>query len=136
MVMDFYTYKILHSETIMYYQILENDLKLIYSKMIGGDFDENLDKILDYGLGQIIEALQNADSEFLFSDSDYDSLKEIKDNRNYWAHENFLMFMYKGYNFQNTDEYKESCSELKKDHDEIEEDYKIVEQIKINYLKD
>lgn len=34
--MSFDTFKIIHSETIMYYQIIEHDLKLIYAYMRRG----------------------------------------------------------------------------------------------------
>lgn len=133
--MDFDTYKILHSETIMYYQFLENDLKLIYSKMLGGDFDENYDTILDAGLGKIINALKQVDTDYLISDDDYNFLSQIKNNRNYWAHNNFLDFIYFK-DWGNSKEYQNSCRKLQKDHDRVEVVYKNVEQIRLNYFKD
>ena len=39
--MDFDTYKILHSETLMYYQLIEHDLKYIYAYMRRGDINDN-----------------------------------------------------------------------------------------------
>ena len=43
--MDFNQFKILHSETIMYYQVVEHDLKLIYASIHKGDVQDNLDDV-------------------------------------------------------------------------------------------
>lgn len=49
--MNFDEFKILHSETIMYYQVVEHDLKLIYAYMHEGDVNDNLDRVENMTLG-------------------------------------------------------------------------------------
>ena len=95
--MTFDEFKILHSETVMYYQIIEHDLKYIYSYMLKGDIDEHFDKIGTRTLGQMVKMLKdldNSDGDPLISASDYNFLSQITDNRNLWCHSNFTDFIY------------------------------------------
>ena len=57
---NFDKYKYILGETIILYQFMENDLKLIYAGMLKGDFYKNIDKVRSTykGLGQIILALE------------------------------------------------------------------------------
>lgn len=61
--MNFDEFKILHSETIMYYQVVEHDLKLIYAYMHEGDVNDNLDRVKNRTLGQMIDLLKTLDNE-------------------------------------------------------------------------
>lgn len=133
--MDFEQYKKLHSETIMYYQIIEHDIKYIYSFMLAGDIDEHFDKIENRTLGQMIKMLKdldNSDGKPLISASDYNFLSQICENRNLWAHSCYTEFIYKQ-NFTSTREYQRQCEKLQKDHDRVSKACDILEEIRIDY---
>lgn len=133
--MDFDTYKILHSETLMYYQKIEHNLKCIYAYMREGKVDDNFEKIENVTLGQVIKKLQdldNSDGNPLISAGDYNFLSQIKDNRNLWAHHNFIEFIYEK-DFSNSKKYKKQCERLQRDHDRVSRACSILEEIKEKY---
>ena len=59
--MNFQDFKILHSETIGSFQLIENDLKWIYSLMHKGDVGENYDSLDKRNLGFVIKELKELD---------------------------------------------------------------------------
>ena len=131
--MDFQQFKILHSETIMYYQVVEHDLKLIYAYMRKGDVYDNLDSVETKTLGQMIDMLKDLDNEDgkpNISSGDYNYLKQLSKNRNHWAHKVFTEFMYEE-NFLYSSEYEKQCQKLQKDHDRLSVVYKNVEKVRI-----
>lgn len=133
--MDFNTYKIFHSETLMYYQLIEHDLKYIFAYMRKGNINDNFEKIENMTLGQMIKKLQdldNSDGDPLISADDYNFLSQIKDNRNLWAHSNFTEFIYKE-NFIHSKEYQKQCDKLQRDHDRVSRACDILENIRIEY---
>ena len=60
---DFDKYKYLLGETIIHYQFMENDLKLIYAGLLPGNFYKNIEMVRSNfkGLGQIVIALEELD---------------------------------------------------------------------------
>ena len=131
--MDFQQFKILHSETIMYYQVVEHDLKLIYAYMRKGDVGDNLDMVETKTLGQMIDMLKildNEDGKPNISSGDYNYLKQLSKNRNHWAHKVFTEFMYED-NFMYSNEYERQCQKLQKDHDRLSVVFRNVEKVRI-----
>ncbi|MDL2292527.1 hypothetical protein LJC17_02945 [Acholeplasma sp. OttesenSCG-928-E16] len=131
--LEFYEYKELHSEVIMYCQIIENDIKWIYSFMHKGDEYELRDTLAKKNLGQMItmlKKLDQSDGNPMISASDYNFLNQMREKRNYWCHENYIEFMYV-VGFFESNEYDKSCRKLIKDHDKLESVYKNVEQVKL-----
>ena len=131
--MDFQQFKILHSETIMYYQVVEHDLKLIYAYMRKGDVGDNLDMVETKTLGQMIDMLKildNEDGKPSISSGDYNYLKQLSKNRNHWAHKVFTEFMYED-NFMYSNEYERQCQKLQKDHDRLSVVFRNVEKVRI-----
>ena len=132
--MDFDDYKLIYSEVMMYYQIIEKDLKLIYSYIHIGDPVENYDRIKNKTLGQMIidlKKLDNEDGKPDISLSDYNFLHQISKNRNMWAHSNFIDFMYEENPFESI-AYLKQCKRLQKDHDRLQSVYKNLETLRIN----
>ena len=133
--MTFNDFKVLHSETVMYYQIIEHDLKYIYSYMLKGDIDEHFNKIENRTLGQMVKMLKEldqSDGKPLISSSDYNFLSQITDNRNLWCHSNFTEFIYiKDWIYSK--EYQKQCEKLQKDHDRVSKACDILEEIRIDY---
>lgn len=78
-------------------QCIEHDVKIMYAGMLCGDFNTNLDKVIDLPLGPVLKKLENLDysdnSPYLSRD-DYSLLNEIKDIRNYWVHKGYIDFLY------------------------------------------
>ena len=106
--MNFDAFKTLHSQTIMYCQIIERDIKLIYAYMHTGDLDENFRFISKRTLGQaviLLKKLDNEDSKPNISASDYNFLMQMTEKRNYWRHSNYTDFMYIQ-DFIYSDEYR------------------------------
>ena len=134
-IMDFDVFKIKYAETMLYYQRIEHDIKMIYSCMHEGDMDENFEEIEKMTLGQMIielKELDNFDNEPLISAEDYAILERICGNRNRWAHETFVNFMYEDDCF-NSKEYRIECAKLAKDRDIVKIASDILEKIRIDY---
>ena len=60
--MNYETFTYLHSETIKYCQIIEGDLKWIYSFMHVGDIYETRDSLDSLTFGQIVRKLKQLDN--------------------------------------------------------------------------
>ncbi len=84
-------------ETIMYCQRIEHDIKIIYAAMLSGDMQENLNLVSRETLGSVLvalKALDNSDNDPVFTENDYRLLKEIKNIRNFIAHQCYVDFLY------------------------------------------
>ncbi len=131
--MTFENFKILHSETIGYFQLIENDLKLIYSLMHTGNFYDNYNSLNNSNLGiilKLLKELDNSDGKPLISNSDYHFLNQMREKRNYWCHQAYIDFVYND-NFENSVKYKKVCDKLQKDHDQINLVYQNVHKLKL-----
>lgn len=136
--MNFDVFKIKYAETMLYYQRLEHDIKMIYSCMHVGDMNENLDEIEKMTLGQMIielKELDNSDDEPLITAEDYALLERICGNRNHWAHNTFANFIYEDNCFK-SNEYRIECAKLAKDHDMVKIASDVLENIRIEYCND
>lgn len=132
--MDFNKFQMLHSETIGYCQLLENDLKWIYSFITGGDIIETRDAVSKFAMGKIINVLKKIDKNSpkrLFSNKDYKYLRQLKSRRDYWCHQCYIDFLYED-NYLYSSQYKKCCSDLEEDNKWFYKVYKIVEKIKVD----
>ena len=125
MIDTFDKYKYLLGETIMLYQLMENDLKLMFVGMCSGDFETNLEKVkATYkGLGQIVQALEqldNSDSTPYFDEETYRLLNRLARQRNYYCHQCCVDFCYNPY-FRDTEEFKEALAKLEKTNEIIKD---------------
>ncbi len=90
-------FNILVGETLMYCQRIEHDVKIIYAAMLSGDMNENLNLVKRETLGSVLvalKALDNSDNAPIFTNNDYYLLKQIKDIRNFIAHQCYVDFLY------------------------------------------
>ncbi len=95
--MDYDTFKLIHSELIMSVQYIEQDLKLIYSILKGGEFHDNYSNVENVPLGKILKSLHEMDQELgysKFKEKDYELLDKIREMRNYWCHQCYIDFHY------------------------------------------
>ena len=115
-------FKVLHSETIMFCQIIEGDLKWIYDFMHKGDPAETRSKIANYTLVQIVNKLKeldNSDTKPCISASDYNFLSQMTEKRNYWYHQCYRDFLYED-SWLFSKDYEKVCNKLQKDHDRLD----------------
>ena len=115
---DFEEYKFLLGETIILYQFMENDLKLMYAGLLGGSFYKNIDMVRSTykGLGQIVIALEELDSKDsspYFTKETYLLLSKLARQRNYYCHQCCMDFCYNPY-FRESPEFKDSLNSLKR----------------------
>lgn len=132
--MDFDTFKIKYAETMLNYQRIENDIKCIYAYMRVGNVNKHFEEIENKTLGRMIRELRkldNSDGNPLISLGDYNFLEQICDNRNHWAHNVFINFIYE--EDLDTKAYKKECNKLNKDHDRVKTASDILEKIRIKY---
>lgn len=131
--MNFDDFKNYYALTMMYYQRIEHDIKLIYAYMRKGNTNDNLDSIENKTLGtmiRILEKLDYSDNKPFISKSDYQFLKNICDRRNYWAHQAFIDFLYQDSPLS-SNEYRKVCISLENDYKEVERASDILEEIRV-----
>ena len=130
---DFHFYL---GRTIMYCQTIEHDVKLIYAGMKLGDMDKNLNMIEDnkMTLGMVIKNLKeldHSDDNHLFTDADFELLKDITNIRNHLTHKVYCEFVYSS----DSKDFIEQARQLEKDHDHLEKLSKAIESVRIKALR-
>lgn len=130
-------FKITLGDTIMLYQVVENDIRIIRAQMRKGDPETNLeeDKAKYKGLGQIVYALEELDKNNhpqFFGDDVYRNLKRIAHFRNFYCHECAISFAYES-EFPNS-KFNDAFSRLKRDHTELYNLFQGLEAVKRKVL--
>ena len=120
---NFDRYKYLLGETIMLYQFMENDLKLIYAGMLDGVFYKNIEIVRSNfkGLGQVVQALEeldNSDSNPYFTKETYILLNKLARQRNYYCHQCCVDFCYNPY-FLQSPEFIDGLEKLERTNEII-----------------
>ena len=135
---NFDKYKYILGETIVLYQFLENDLKIIFAGILKGNFYKNIEYVRsEYkGLGQVIKALEeldNSDSSPYFSKETYIVLNKLARQRNYYCHQCCVDFAYNP-DFKNSIEFRESLEKLIDTNNSIKYVQPQIEEHKTNVL--
>ena len=130
-------FKNYYATTMMNYQCIEHDIKLIYAFMCEGDIDDNFDDVEKNTLGSmitILEKLDYSDNKPFISRDDYKFLKRICDKRNYYAHQVFMDFIYiKDYYYSK--EYRDICNSIIKDCEEVKRASNILQDMRIEFCE-
>lgn len=124
-------------QTIMYYQVIEYDVKRIYAAMLKGDYYDNLDKIEKWSLGQTVQKLKDldfSDKNPYLSANDYNFLMQMTDKRNHWCHETHQKFLYNN-QFLKSKEYHDECYKLQRDIEKLSLVSDEVENVRIRVQK-
>lgn len=120
-------------ETIMFCQLIENDLKIIFASMLKGKFEENLVKIKKDTFGKILQRLEELDyidNNPMISKSDYKFLKQMSKKRNHWCHNSYLCFSYiENYLFSN--KFENEFKKLEMENQQFKSVQKTLEQIRL-----
>lgn len=135
---NFDKYKYILGETIVLYQFLENDLKIIFAGILKGNFYKNIEYVRsEYkGLGQVVKALEeldNSDSSPYFSKETYILLNKLARQRNYYCHQCCVDFAYNP-DFKNSIEFRESLEKLIDTNNSIKYVQPQIEEHKTNVL--
>ncbi len=78
-------------------QIIEHDIKMIYSRVHSSNWRKMFELIEKNTLGEVVRFLEDADSNLdrpFFNKEDYRLLKSITKTRNYWAHNGYIDCVY------------------------------------------
>ncbi len=127
-------------QIIMYCQIIEHDVKMIYSAMCKGDMENTLDMIErnKWTLGHSVKELKKldfSDSNSYISASDYNFLSQMAHKRDYWCHKTYLQFVY-NQSFLDSVEYEKECRKLQRDNEKLSAVYKALEKVRLNAMQD
>ena len=121
--MNFESFCTLLGNTIAYFQLVENDIKLIYASMLGGNVNETMERIDSekWTLGKAVMELRDLDycnTRPYLSPQDYNFLRQITEKRNHWCHETVLTFIDIP-NFLHSKEYQNEYLSLKQDNENL-----------------
>ncbi len=95
--MNYDTFKMIHSELIMSVQYIEQDLRIIYSTIKPGEYEDNYAIVDSAPLGKLLKEMHELDEELGYKklkETDYELLNQIREIRNYWCHQCYLDFHY------------------------------------------
>jgi len=123
----------LHGELIKFYQIIENDIKWIYSFMLEGNPNKTRMNVSNYTLGQILNELKrldNSDDNPCISPADYKFLNKMTDKRNYWCHQCYIDFVYEDNCFKSK-EFNTVYDKLIKDYSQASQVVQNVQELKL-----
>ena len=89
-------YRILHSKIIEQYQFIEFHLEGLFALMQGqgNNFEELARRVENDAMGELIRKVRFLVKEYKYQNiitkQDFNDLDKIRDDRNYYCHENFL----------------------------------------------
>ena len=91
--MDNKEFRIYHSKLIEQYQFIEWHLEGIFGLLENGDFEELTHRVENDTMGELIRKVRFLikENKITYLDKqDFAILDEIRDDRNFWCHSNFL----------------------------------------------
>ncbi len=124
-------------KTLLECQRIEHDIKLIYAAMLKGDFEDNLRLVAGSPLGNVLvdlETLDYSDGRSCLSRNDYKLLREIKNIRNWLAHQSYMEFLYLG-DRDRARAYQRSFRKLENFHTRMTSLGNIVEDVRVDIMK-
>lgn len=136
--MDYDTFKMIHSELIMSVQYIEQDLRIIYSTVKPGNYQENFEIVEKVPLGKILRELQDVDDELEESQikaEDYELLDQIREIRNYWCHQCYLDFHYEEDPIEHESKFQVVANRLHYDELRVYNLYERIEKLRKNVVK-
>lgn len=130
MLTSFEEYQLLLGKLISAFQLIEHDLKCI-AQLLNGELSKQ--EISKLPLGKVISALEG-NSLQLFDADDFLLLKALVAKRNFYCHQCVISFIYEP-DFENTDSYSQSFTELKSDYNIVKKLAKQAEDIRIQLIE-
>ena len=138
--MDINEFHFMLGQTIMYCQIIEHDVKMIYAAMHNGDMRRTLREIerKKWTLGATIENLKRldlSDGNAYISLEDYEFLQDMTDKRNHWCHDCYINFIYER-DIDKSVSYSRECVNLRRDNAKLGMVYKMLENVRVRAMED
>lgn len=134
--MNFHDFKFKAGEIVMFCQIIEANIKIIYANVLGGDKQLTWNEIAKDTLGTMCKKLEAFDKQNkLLSSDDYYYLHLVAGIRNHWCHQAYINFLYVPGDFSQSVQYKQECAKLEVDHAKLSRIYKALEDIRINVVR-
>lgn len=133
-------FHLIFGQTIMYCQIIEHDVKMIYAAMCKGDMYDTLAMIdknkwtLGYSVKEL-KKLDFSDKKPYISADDYNFLSQMAYKRDYWCHKAYIQFVY-NQSFLNSREYEKECQKLQRDNEKLSSVYNALEKVRLNAMRD
>ena len=137
--MTYDTFKLIHSELIMSVQYIEQDLRIIYSTVKPGNFEDNYAVVDNAPLGRLLKELRELDDVLGYSslgEEDYKLLDEIREIRNYWCHQCYLDFHYETDPVKHEAKFQEVAQRLHFDELRVFDLYEKIEKLRKNVVKE
>lgn len=94
--MNLNEYRIFHSQIIEQYQLVEFHLEGLFALIVndGNNFEQLARRVENDAMGELIRKVRFLVKEYKYNDiitkNDFELLDKIRDDRNYYCHENFL----------------------------------------------
>ena len=136
--MDYDTFKLIHSELIMSVQYIEQDLRIVYSTIKPGDYNDNFSYVDSAPLGKLLKEFHELDGEVGYSkikSADYELLDEIREIRNYWCHQCYLDFHYIDNPSEHERKFQEIATRLHYDENRVYELQQKIEKLRISVVR-
>ena len=138
--MELRDFHALVGETIMYCQVIERDVKIIYAAMSGGDMGRELRGLererLTFGeTVRELRILDRSSGAAYFTDDDYDYLMRAAETRNHWCHEAYLRFAFDKA-FTRSRAFAEESERLLRDHDRLGRLCRAFTDVRLRVLRD
>ena len=134
--MNFHDFKFKVGEIVIFCQIIEANIKIIYVNLVGKNKQATWNQIEKDSLGTICKKLETLDkNNKLLTNEDYYYLHLVAGIRNHWCHQAFINFLYSSNDFENTQQYKNECIKLIQDHSKLSRLYKLLEDLRIKVVK-
>ncbi len=128
----------LFGQTVMFCQIIENDVKLIYAAMKPGDLNQNLLEVDKWTLGNTVHNLREldySDGKPYLSNNDYEFLLHITGIRNHYCHEVYLKFIYQDRILTST-QFLNEYNRLKSDNAKLYTVFQTMERVRVKAMRD
>ncbi|MCR5024754.1 MAG: hypothetical protein K6A90_10540 [Lachnospiraceae bacterium] len=138
MEMDYDLFKMIHSELIMSVQYIEQDLRIIYSTIKHGNYEDNYALVDSAPLGKLLKELHEVDEALGYSkikEKDYELLDQIREIRNYWCHQCYLDFHYEEDPIKHEQKFKAVADRLRLDELKVYDLYEKIEKLRKSVVR-
>ena len=125
-------------ELLFFCQCIEHDVKYIYARMLKGNVDETLVDVENNTLGRVVnmlEDLDNSDGDPMLAEDDYNLLKQITKERNYWVHLGYIDYIYMDNMKAKNNKFEKQYARLLNFYNRLSKLYKNIEKVRIDYYK-
>lgn len=132
--MELNEYRILHSKIIEQYQLIEFHLEGLFALMQndGDNFLELAKRVENDAMGELIRKVSFLSKEKnlrnVITKEDFSNLEKIRDDRNYYCHENFLSNKTDNYYIERKTTITQDLDLVKNENVRLKEAFRIIKE--------